>query len=254
MEQKFVTVPFDLAKAKQITNGELEGKIVDTYYHCEARIVDFNFITVIGKFIIIVSERNGDNEVYAICNEKGIIYLEKEGKFEDEPCFEIEIPEYLTFKDGDVIAYGNVDNNLNVAIFKEQMATTSHNGYASLGYHSNAIIYDYNGHTLNNARFATESEKQKLIEALQESTDPRAEECLKKLGVEAKTKCKFTAGQPVIGVDGRGEWRYDLFSHYKPGQLNGEYVCTGRSYKKILPFNEKNAVLLEKNTTKKIKY
>lgn len=242
MEQKFVTVPFDLAKAKQITNGELEGKIVDTYYHCEARIVDFNFITVKGKFIIIVSERNGDNEVYAICNEKGIIYLEKEGKFEDEPCFEIEIPKYLTFKDGDVLSSGD-----DVFILKKIVENNIVEFYACSYMSHTMFDTDIQGlDIVNNIRLATEPEKQKLIEALQESTDPRAEECLKKLGVEAKTKCKFTAGQPVIGVDGRGEWRYDLFSHYKPGQLNGEYVCSGRSYKILLPFNEKNAELLGK--------
>ena len=89
---------------------------------------------------------------------------------------------------------------------------------------------------IENFTLATEAEKQRLIEALQSSEDKRAEECLKKLGIEVKPKCEFTAGQPVIGMDGRGEWRYDLFSHYKPNKQNGEYVCTGRSYKHCLPY------------------
>lgn len=99
---------------------------------------------------------------------------------------------------------------------------------------------------IENYTLAVELEKQLLIEKLKKSTDPRAEECLKKLGIDVKPKCEFTAGQPVIGVDGRGEWRYDFFSHYKPEKRNGEYVCTGRSYKHCLPY-EGNENLLGTN-------
>lgn len=198
MEQKFITVPFDVEKAKAIQNGELEGNIVDTYYHCKARIVDFNFITVKGKFIIIVSERNGDDEVYAICNEKGIIYLEKEGKFENEPCFLIEIPEYLTFKDGDVIT----DDDGCVLLFSGDVNQFDLCGcYCSLSANTKSLDlnFDYKG-VFPETRLATDSEKQQLIGALQVSTDPRAIDCLKKLGVEVKPKREFTAGQPVVGM------------------------------------------------------
>lgn len=40
MEQKFVTVPFDIEKAKAIQNGELEGKII-THDGRSVRIVCF---------------------------------------------------------------------------------------------------------------------------------------------------------------------------------------------------------------------
>lgn len=48
----------------------------------------------------------------------------------------------------------------------------------------------------------------------------------------------FTPGMPVLGFDGRGEWRYDIFSHIRStARGTTYYVCSGRSYKKIVPFN-----------------
>lgn len=48
----------------------------------------------------------------------------------------------------------------------------------------------------------------------------------------------FTPGMPVLGFDGRGEWRYDIFSHIRfTTRGTTYYVCSGRSYKKIIPFN-----------------
>ena len=47
----------------------------------------------------------------------------------------------------------------------------------------------------------------------------------------------FTPGMPVLGFDGRGEWRYDIFSHIRlTTRGTTYYVCSGRSYKKIIPF------------------
>lgn len=48
----------------------------------------------------------------------------------------------------------------------------------------------------------------------------------------------FTPGMPVLGSDGGGEWRYDIFSHIRlTTRGTTYYVCSGRSYKKIVPFN-----------------
>lgn len=236
MKQKFITVPFDLEKAKQITNGELEGKIV-TRDGRSVRIVCFD-------------AKNDENIVALVANEtdvENIIGYQCDGHYytngDSVADLFIQLPEYLTFKNGDVIAYGNFDNALNIAIFKEQMATTSHNGYASLGYHSNTITYYYNGHTLNNARFATEAEKQKLIEALQSSHDSRAVDCLKKLGVEVNPKCELKPFDKVLCRFADGVWVVDLFSHIRE---NGEFVCIGAIWKHCIPY-EGNEHLLGTN-------
>lgn len=48
----------------------------------------------------------------------------------------------------------------------------------------------------------------------------------------------FTPGMPVLGSDGGDEWRYDIFSHIRlTTRGTTYYVCSGRSYKKIVPFN-----------------
>ena len=137
-----------------------------------------------------------------------------------------------------MIAYGNIDNALNIAIFKEQMATTSHNGYVSLGYYGKIVTYDYNGFTLNNARFATEPEKQKLIEALQESTDPRAKDCLKKLGIEVKPKCELKPFDKVLCRDDANyKWEVDIFRHIIEGDYEyNKYSCMSDTWRYCIPY------------------
>ena len=226
MDQKFVTVPFDLEKAKAIQNGELEGKIV-TRDGRNARIICWDKKS--EDYTLVALIECGSHEDYSVYNIRGMFYNNGEDHIYD---LFLQLPEYLTFKDGDVLSSGD-----DVFIFKKIVSNNRIEFY-TCNYMS-YMLFDEGIEGLdivNSLRLATEPEKQKLINALQESNDPRTGECLKKLGVEVKPKCEFTTGQPVIGVDGRGEWRYDLFSHYKPEKRNGEYVCTGRSYKHCLPY------------------
>lgn len=112
-------------------------------------------------------------------------------------------------------------------------------------YGINAPNNDYAGFgCITESRLSTESERQKLIDALKASKEPEAKECLKILGIELKPECEFKTGQPVIGIAGNGEWRYDLFSHFKPEYRNGNFVCSARSYSKCLPYNEQTAHLV----------
>lgn len=242
MKQKFIIVPFDLSKAKQITNGELEGKIV-TRDGRNVRIICWDRNNETYPIVVLVPDEEDGIEDSLFFTENGTYY--EEGETKDD--LFLQIPEYLTFKNGDVIAYGNIDNALNTAIFKEQMATTSHNGYASLGYHSNTITYYYNGYTLNNARFATEAEKQRLIEALQESNDPRAKDCLKKLGVEVKPKCELKPFDKVLCRDNaNSKWEVDIFRHIVE-ENTYRYSCLCDTWKYCIPY-EGNEHLL--GTTK----
>ena len=228
MESKLITVPFDVAKAKQITNGEIEGKIV-TRDGRNARIICWDRNNETYPIVVLVPDKEDRIEDSLFFTENGTYY--EEGKTNDD--LFIQLPEYLTFKDGDVLYCDNM-----VFIYSGEIDNYGLCGcYCSLIFTFTVLNldFDFSG-VASETRLATESEKHKLIEALQESTDPRAKDYLKKVGIEVKPKCEFTTGQPVIGVDGRGEWRDDLFSHYKPEKRNGEYVCTGRSYKHCLPY------------------
>lgn len=243
MESKLITVPFNVEKAKRITNGEIEGRII-TRDGRDARIICWDRNNETYPIVVLVPDEEDRIEDSLFFTENGTYY--EEGETNDD--LFIQLPEYLTFKDGDVITddeYGRI--TMIQSDIKEDAEDILVHFYVDL-FKGELEFYKGNcRRRLNNARLATESEKQRLIEALQASTDPLAVDCLKKLGIEVKPKCEFTTGQPVIGVDGRGEWRYDLFSHYKPNKQNGEYVCTGRSYKHCLPY-EGNEHLL--GTTK----
>ena len=94
----------------------------------------------------------------------------------------LEIPEYMTFKDGDIIAFG--DEYTFIGIFKSSFTyNESHSDYVVLN-HKNRLMFDGDAWTYKNSRFATEEEKQKLIEALKASKEPKAKECLRMLGAE----------------------------------------------------------------------
>ena len=95
MEQKLVKVPFEVNLAKEISNGTKEGKVV-TRDDGNARIICW--------------DAEGDQPIIAL-----IKYHDKEyphsfyqnGSLHDGDCLNgdlmLEIPEHMTFKDGDVV-------------------------------------------------------------------------------------------------------------------------------------------------------
>lgn len=252
METKMIRVPFSVELAKQIQDKEIEGKIVDTYYHCGARIVDFNFNTLKGKFIIIVSERNGDNEVYAICNEKGIIYLDKEEKYEDKPCFVLEVPEYTQFKDGDV--YKTESGSISIYNGNYKAIAGLMPFYVGLRKVDKKLIFHKDGEkvgfgTLEECTLdVTEKERQQLIDALKQSTDPRAKDCLKKLGIEEeKPKYEFKPFDKVLVRDSiLHKWEIDFFKKkIYSEECGNEYGCLLDNWKYCIPYNEQTAYLFD---------
>lgn len=99
-------VPFDVEMAKNITDGEIPGKIV-TRDGRRARIACWNYKSLSGEYPLLALIENGifeDQELYTL---KG-----KEKSFIEEACDKdliLKIPEYLTYKEGDII-YCEVDN------------------------------------------------------------------------------------------------------------------------------------------------
>lgn len=249
MEQKLVKVPFEVEMAKKITKGEEEGRIV-TRNGRNVRIIcwdahcDDNIVALI----------EGENGVEFTKNyvSDGMVFLTGESECD----LMLEIPEYLTFKDGDIVTCGWEEHNESsswISIIKS--VNTSADGVRTSDYvilitksnNNTDGVIKYDSYTTSGEwiRKATEEEKQKLIDALKDSKELKAKEYLKRFfNIEVKSKCDFKVGQPVIGIDGRGEWRYDLFSHYKPEYRNGNYVCSARSYSTCLPYNDQTKHLL----------
>lgn len=239
MGNKLVIVPFDLELSKEITNGEVEGRII-TRVGNSVRILCYDVIG--NKYKICGLVHNGESEEPEVFTEKGLLY---EGQTDDLDLM-LEIPEYLTFKIGDVITFGNKEDSLSIGIFRERDINTSHKCFVTLSYLGNLSFNDARL-TYNNARLSTEEEKQKLIDSLKESKDPEAKECLKMLGIEIKPKCEFRPKDWVLCYsDG---WNLCQFSHTKFRDIDNKlmYVTVGGiAYDQCIPYNDQTAHLLGK--------
>lgn len=236
MENKMVKVPFEVELAKKITNGEIEGRVL-TRNGESVRLLSFDRKDEYRPVIALVN--NGSMEIVCALGIDGKYAM---GDTIGKRDLFIEIPEYMTFKDGDVIAFGHTEKSIAIGIFHRNKNYKSHECYVKLDW-SGGLVYDVNPLTYNNARFATEEEKQKLIDSLKESKDPEAKECLKMLGIEIKPKCEFKPFDKVLVRDyDDGVWKPDIFFNNSDGC---NYMCTGNVvWAQCIPYNDQTAHLL----------
>lgn len=240
MENKMVKVPFEVELAKKITNGEIEGRVL-TRNGESVRLLSFDRKDEYRPVIALVN--NGAMEI--VC----ALGIDGKEKIEDtigKRDLFIEIPEYMTFKDGDVIAFGHTEKSIAIGIFHRNKNYKSHECYVKLDW-SGGLVYDVNPLTYNNARFATEEEKQKLIDSLKESKDPEAKECLKMLGIEIKPKCEFNPKDWVLIRDNSEDmWCLDIYSHkvWDKDEKCYHYYCVGCWSYQCIPYNDQTAHLL----------
>lgn len=253
MEQKLVRVPFDIELAKKITNKEIEGRIV-TRDGGNARILCFD---ANGRFPIVALIDGEDGEIPVSYTSNGLYQINETPKLGCD--LMLEIPEYMTFKDGDIIACGWEGQNegsawvsivKSIRVLKNDIHT---NDYVFLMLKSNnntegKLVFE--GYTTSGEwiRKATESEKQKLIDALKASKVPRAKEYLKRFfGIEEKKEYEFKPKDWCLCRSG-DEWCLCRFSH-KTMRFDGVlmYVTVGGiAYEKCIPYNEQTAHLVGK--------
>lgn len=233
---KLVIVPFDLELSKEITNGEVEGRII-TRVGNSVRILCYDVIG--NKYKICGLVHYGKSEEPEAFTEKGLFYENQT----DDLDLMIEIPEYLSFKDGDIITFGNEKDCLATGIFRKRDSKTSHECYVILGYQGNLSFHD-KGRTYNNARLATEEEKQKLIDALLSSKYPEAKEyCKTFFGIEKKKGYEFKPFDKVLVRQSETcKWEASFFSNITD-EVN-KYRCCGMNYMFCIPYNEQTAHLL----------
>lgn len=99
-------------------------------------------------------------------------------------------------------------------------------------------------------RFATESERQKLVDALKASKEPKAKEYLKRFfGIEEKPKYEFKPFDKVlVRKEGNKKWNISLFAREIVDDYNRlpyKYECSnGTLWDCCIPF-EGNECLLE---------
>lgn len=247
MEKKYVKVPFDVEMAKKITEKTVEGRIV-TRCGFTARVICWDRFGRDNPLVVLFN--NEKDEVVICYNNDGVFSTEKK---EDGLDLMLEIPEYMTFKDGDIIKQSN-DTYTWLSIIKD--IDLSDDGKGGLLYFTNEyvsmLINDGDGSididTYSDAgqkvERATEEEKLKLIDAMKANESPKAKEYLKRFfGIEEKQEYEFKPFDRVLVRDGNdGCWHADIFSHKNKDR--GRYYCTGYEWRQCIPYNEQTAHLL----------
>lgn len=239
METKYVRVPFEVELAKKITDKFVEGRIVRNYDNADVRIVCFDQ-KYEGDYILgcLVSQKCGEG--YSAYKQNGKNLSDDKSDYD----LMLEIPEYMTFKDGDIL----IDRAGEPFIYNG----VRHNGYGyicGINYDGRLCISSNSNSSWTSTvkGRATEQEKQKLIDALKASKEPKAKECLKILGIEVKHEYEFKPFDKVLARDSETDkWRADMFSHKSK---EGNFVCIGYIWKQCIPYNEQTAHLI--GTTEK---
>lgn len=238
MEQKIVRVPFDVELAKQITNGEVDGKIV-TRDGDSVRILCWDKKDKVYPIAALVD--NGVEEDFKTYTNEGVWSTDKSCTLKKHDLM-LEIPEYMTFKDGDILSYDG-----GIFILKRFDGKDRAEYYASIygpytALDSACLMKDL----VNKVRLATEEEKKKLSNSLKESKHLNAKEYLRRFfGIEVIiVPVPFEFKQMVlVRCTDKDPWVAAEFSH----KANGYYfVFGGCMWDMCIPYNEQTAHLLGK--------
>ena len=244
METKYVRVPFEVELAKKITNGECDGRIA-TRNGESVRILCFDRKGTHMPIIALVEIKDGEEDYlsyyenghYDICdrNSKDLM---------------LEIPEYMTFKDGDVLTYRPSRDRWCIFIYKGNDGGLMHNyvTYDCDSRENNTLTFGKSSYISTLCEPSTESEKQSLIDVLKASKEQKAKEYLKRFfGIEVKQEYEFKPFDKVlVRCYDESQWCARFFDR----MFKGTYACTDSlRYKQCIPYNEQTAHLL--GTTEK---
>lgn len=237
METKYITIPFDVQRAKRISNGEEEGKIV-TRDGKEVRIVCFNVRHNNYPIVGLIDE--GDYESAESFSKNGEYSI---GDGELDCDLFLKVPEWTTFKDGDIVGFGD---SL-VGIFKSiGTARNTFSSYATL-FEEELIFYETRW-TLRNAHKANEKEVERIKSSLKTSKDPRSKEYLKRFfGIEEtpnhsnteKTgkECELKPFDKVLVRDYENQkWMPMFFEKYSNSKDYHFRCMNGSSWKYCVPY------------------
>lgn len=215
METNMVIVPFDLELAKKIANGEIEGRIT-TRVGTDVRILVFDVKREVFPVSAVVEIDNDKEAVYAY-TDKGLLN-NINGITEDFDLM-LQVPEYMTFKDGDIATLGwkiedgrycewvtilkRVDVDSFNIITKDYvlvcLKSDTENNFS--------IDFDGKSDSAEWIRKSTEAERNILIDALKSSEDPRAKELLKRffcidnIQQDNESRKKIYISLPITGLD-----------------------------------------------------
>ena len=207
------------------------------------KYVEGKVVTRDGRSVrIICFDAKQDDSIVALIsydNTERVKSYEKDGivvKEETSPIdLMLEVPEYMTFKDGDILSnyMGDFTFMLNG---NGKYKTSMHVYIGSRGLFFGGAA---NGNSIDYYRTATKEEKMRLIDALKASKDLRAKACLKKLGIESKPKCEFKPKDWVLTrEDFEDKWALNIFSHavWDEEEQCYHYYCVGGWNYECIPY------------------
>lgn len=235
METKMIRVPFDVELAKKITNNEVEGRIFDNNDNIY-RIICFDLLDDKGKVIGLRKNDNYTERAFTF-NDNGFCVQNPSRKLF------IEIPEYMTFKDGDVLSYDGGTFILKRIDGKDR-AEYYANFYGICTAFDSACSMK---NLVNHLRISTEEEKIRLIASMKESKRPESKEYLKRFfGIEEKPEYEFKPFDKVLVRQSTDDKWEALFFSNKTENVH-KYRCCGMNYLFCIPYNEQTAHLLGTN-------
>lgn len=155
----------------------------------------------------------------------------------------LEVPKYMTFKDGDIIAYDEYSDIFFVIGGRSSLSDENPNYYIKYDKGDLSFGLESSFCRLKDSRLATEEERQKLINALKSSKEPQAKVYLKRFfSIEEKPECEFKPFDKVLVRDLFFKvWYNDIFSFVGK---NGKYMCIGNVWDECIPYNEQTEHLL----------
>lgn len=240
-----VTIPFDLETAKKINIGERVGQIVTEKGRNRAEIV-YEDNSSICPLLVVIHSISVSADWFSATGKA----------FSSENRLLLEVPEYTTFKDGDVLS--NEDGSFIFILNIHGEYSTSL--YASLAAGTSLNISDdiaANENNIERYRLATDSEKQMMICALKASNNPKAKEYLKRFfGIEEKPKYDFKPFDKVLVKYYEDDnWEGNLFIRTITDDQDGEtkYEClNGVVFIHCIPFEGNECLLgITENPEKK---
>lgn len=237
METKYITIPFQVERAKRISNGEEEGKIV-TRDGKEVRIICFDVKN--DKYPIIGLVKEGDYESAESFSKNGE-YSIRDGELDCD--LFLKVPEWTTFKDGDIL----ISKAGYPFIYNGKRSKDGRFGcYCALSLGNEFVVFVENDRWTEEINgYASKKEIEEIKIKLKESDHQLSKTYLKRFfGAEEKKECEFKPFDKVMVRDDdfmNGEWCADIFSHIN---TEGNYCCIGSVWKYCLPYNDQTAHLL----------
>lgn len=247
MEHKLIRVPFDIDTAKKITNGEIKGKIV-TRDGRSARIICWNKKSDSRYNIVGLTDETAIELIhtYTISGNEGAGLIGNADLF-------LEIPECLTFADGEVVVQSwERDGHYCkwVSIIRDaelwdndKIATTDYFSVCIDADDNNKFAPCFGGmsNSATDIRKADDSEKEIVINTLNESKDERAKDYLERFfGIEKeeKPKCELKPFDKVLCRDkDNSKWEVDIFRHIIENAVyEYKYSCMCDTWKYCIPY------------------